>query len=462
LTLKAGTLAEVQQTTHRSQSRTAGSPDERLTFMTRRQVPSRRFAICTSALVVAMFTTQTARAQTDSTTTAATTAPTTTAPTTTAPTAAPTTEPSGPLKGLKFEVVGKGLSEPVDVAAPLNDGLIFVVQRAGMVRTVDNGRLAKEPFANLKSVLKSSSIEQGLLGIAFHPNYPSDRRVFFFHSLRNNDNVLVSYLVGPDGRQIVPGSRVELLTVDKAPDAVRHNGGALRFGPDTFLYVSLGDAARAKVHGQDPKTLPGSILRIDINKNGGAKPPYAIPPDNPFADGVNGRPEVWWYGLRNPWRFTIDAKSGLAYIGDVGQETIEEVNVVPVASGGLNFGWPLLQGTKRFYAGTPKTPTVAPVLEVFHNDTDGGCSITGGEVYRGTAIPELDGHYFYADWCLGWIRSFRYDAATATGAATVTAKKDWSTQLPAAMVSAFGRDAAGELLVLDYDGGTVLRVQPVR
>ena len=352
------------------------------------------------------------------------------------------------FRGLRLVAVARGLREPVDVASPVDDGVLFVVERAGVVRVVENGDVLRVPFANLRSVVKSGSIEQGLLGIVFHPRYPADPRVFFFHSRRDNDNVLVSYRVTADGRQVDPASRVELLRVDKEPSAVRHNAGALRFGPDGFLYISVGDAARGAVNGQNPKTLPGSVLRIDVDTN----TPYAIPPTNPFADGTSGAPEVWWFGLRNPWRFSIDAKSGLAYVADVGQETIEEVNVVPYDSPGLNFGWPLFQGTKRYSAGEPRSPVVVPAVEVRHNDTDGGCSITGGEVYRGSAIPEIDGHYFYADWCRGWIRSFRYDGASAVD------RKDWSRQLKADMVSAFGHDAKGELLVVDYAGGTVSRI----
>ncbi len=381
-----------------------------------------------------------------------TTAPPTTVPAVTTTAAPVTTAPSGPLKAVKFEPVATGLSGPVEVLAPQPDGLLYIVERVGSIRIAQGGKLLKQPFANLRSTIKSGSIEQGLLGMAFHPNYPTDRRVYLFHSKKDNDNVLVSYEVAADGRSIDTRTRVELLTVDKEADAVRHNAGALRFGPDGMLYVSVGDAARASKNGQNPKTLPGSMLRIDVNPVG----KYTIPANNPFADGKNGRPEVWWYGLRNPWRFSIDAVSGLAYIGDVGQETYEEVDVVPFDKPGLNFGWPIFEGTKRYSKGEPATPVVPPIVEIKHGGENGSCSITGGEVYRGRAIPELIGHYFYADWCLGWIRSFRFDGKSAVD------KKDWSAQLTAEMVSAFGHDANGELLVVDYEGGSVSRVVPVR
>jgi glucose/arabinose dehydrogenase len=377
------------------------------------------------------------------------------APSSPAPTTLPSPTlpaPASPLKRLKLVPVAAGLNGPVEVVSLTTSELLWIVERIGTVRVFQNGKALKEPFANLRSVVRSNSIEQGLLGMAFHPKFPTDQRVFFFHSLKNNDNVLVSYTASPDGRRIDPASRKVLVTVDKEPDAVRHNAGALRFAPDGLLYVSVGDAARASKNGQNPKTLPGSILRLDID--GGS--PYAIPATNPFADGKNGAPEVFWFGLRNPWRFSIDAESGYAYIGDVGQETYEEVNAVRFDQPGLNFGWPLYEGTKRYSKGEPKTPLTPPIIEVKHGGENGSCSMTGGEVYRGSAIPELVGHYFYADWCLGWIRSLKFDGAA------VTDKRDWSAQLEAEMVSAFGHTAAKELLVVDYEGGTVSQVVPVR
>jgi glucose/arabinose dehydrogenase len=405
-------------------------------------------------LVSQLLSAPSSRAQTSVLSTLTTSIATTLPPSTSAPLATSTTvvrPPASPLKKLALQTVASGLVEPVDVAAPLDDGLLFVLQRSGTVRVVENGRAAKDPFLDLKGFVKANSIEQGLLGIAFHPKYPVDRRVFVFHTRKDNDNLLVSYNVAADGRRVDPASRSELLRVDKAPDAIRHNAGALRFGPDGLLYISVGDGARAKENGQNPKTLLGSILRIDINTA-----PYVIPPGNPFADGKNGRPEVWWFGFRNPWRFSIDAKSGLAYIGDVGQETIEEINVVKFDTPGLNFGWPLMQGSKPYLKGTAATPLVNPVVEVRHDDNSlPGCSITGGEVYRGAAIPELDGHYFYADWCFGWIQSFRYDGAAAVD------RKNWK-ELAGGMISSFGHDAKGELLVVNYEAGLVSRIVAVR
>jgi glucose/arabinose dehydrogenase len=357
-----------------------------------------------------------------------------------------------PLKGVRLAPVAANLTMPVEVLAPLNDGMLYVVERIGNVKVISGGTTRKEPFANLRSVLRSNSIEQGLLGMAFHPKYPQDPRVFFYHSIKNNDNVLVSYTADPMARRIDPNSRKLLLTIDKEPDAVRHNAGALRFAPGGLLYVAVGDGARASKNGQNPKTLPGSILRIDVD----AASPYAIPPDNPFADGKNGAPEVFWYGLRNPWRFSIDAVTGFAYIGDVGQEMYEEVNVVPHTQPGVNFGWPLMEANRRYSKGEAASPLTAPVVDIRHDGDPGSCSMTGGQVYRGSAIPELVGHYFYADWCLGWIQSFVYDGTR------VSQQRNWSAQLQATMVSSFGSTFDGELLVVDYEEGTVSQVVPVR
>jgi glucose/arabinose dehydrogenase len=362
------------------------------------------------------------------------------------------TEPLEPLQGVALEVVVDDLVEPLDVVALPGGDALLVVERRGVVRLIEGGQPAADPYLDLRDVTNADSIEQGVLGIALHPAFPEDPRVLLFHSLANNNNVLVSYALADSGDRLDPATRTELLTVVKQPDMVRHNGGHLEFGPDGLLYVAVGDAARASVNGQDPATLPGTILRLDVD--GGE--PYAVPDGNPFADGAEGAPEVWWYGLRNPWRFSIDADTGLAYIADVGQGDVEEVNVVPVDQGGLNFGWPVFEGTDVFYGGEPDSPVTDPVLVARHDDTDLACSITGGRVYRGQAIPELDGHYLYADWCRGWIRSFRYDDGEALD------EEDWTEQLGAQMVSSFGVDGDGELLVVDYAAGSVSRLVAVR
>ncbi len=378
-------------------------------------------------------------------------------PATSSPTPPPSPTPR-PLQGLAFEVIADGFDQPTDVRARPDDGSLFVAEQTGVIRRIVAGADEHPAMLDIRDVVNSFSIEQGLLGFAFHPDYPTDPRVFLYHSLANNDNVLVWYATAGDPDVLVPATRTELLVVDKEPDRLRHNGGTVLFGPDGLLYLSVGDGELGVANAQNPTTLLGSVLRIDVD----AGDPYAIPPDNPFADGgrgpagIDGRPEVWWYGLRNPWRIALDAETGLAYVADVGQERAEEISVVALSEPGLNFGWPAREGLAAFLnvplAGDP----VDPVLEIVHDEEDRGCSVTGGEVYRGAAIPELDGHYFYADWCHGWIRSFSYSGGEAVD------RQDWSGDLDTGTVSSFGRDPDGELLVLGWHAGTLSRIIAVR
>lgn len=364
--------------------------------------------------------------------------------------AEPEPEPLDPLQGLDLEVVAEGFAQPVEVAHHPADDRLFVVERGGVVRAVSpDGQIADDPFLDLTGTVASGSIEQGLLGFAFHPDHPTDPRVFAYYSVPGNDNHLVSFEVDADGATVDPTTATVLLEVDKHPERVRHNGGKLLFGPDGMLWVSVGDGAQASVNGQDPGTLLGTILRLDVD----AGDPYAIPPDNPFATG-GGAPEVYHFGLRNPWRFTIDPVDELVYIADVGQETVEEINIVPVAAAGLNFGWPILEGTLPFYGGEPASELTDPVRELTHDD--GHCSITGGVVYRGAAIPELDGHYIHGDWCRGLLETFRYEDGE------VTAIVDRTDELDVRQPSSFGTDHEGEILIVDWGASALLRVVPIR
>jgi hypothetical protein len=234
-----------------------------------------------------------------------------------------------------------------------------------------------------------------------------------------------------------------MLTFDKP--TIHHNGGMLVFGPDGYLWMSLGEGGKASVHSQDPFKLLSSILRLDVD--GGV--PYAIPPDNPFVTG-GGAPEVWAKGLRNPWRFSID--ENLIYIADVGHSEYEEIDIVPLDGAPYNFGWLRMEGNHCFQRGCDPVAEnlTLPVLEYTHAE---GCSITGGFVYRGAAIPELRGHYFYSDWCGGWIRSFRFEGGQIV---------DHQTRFEdAGQVNSFGVDSEGELYLLTFEG-QVLRVRPVR
>lgn len=355
-------------------------------------------------------------------------------------------DPLPELAGLALEVVAQGLSKPLFVTAPPNDPRVFVVQQDGFIRIVAEGELAPEPFLDITGDVGSSGNEQGLLGLAFHPGYAENGRFFVYVTNNGGDTDVLEYLVSDDPNRADAGSRRELLEV--AQPASNHNGGMLEFGPDGYLFVGLGDGGAADDqfgNGQRPDTLLGTILRLDVDSS----EPYAIPPDNPFVDGGGAR-EVWAYGLRNPWRFSIDAASNTLYIGDVGQNRFEEIDAVDLGLSGLNYGWPAAEGNDCRSGDC--SGFVAPVLTYGHGE---GCSVTGGYVYRGEAIPELDGHYFYGDWCGGWVRSFRFDES-------VSNETDWSSELGAVgAITSFGTDASGELYITTGEG-TVFKLVPVR
>ncbi|HEX9766716.1 MAG TPA: PQQ-dependent sugar dehydrogenase [Nitriliruptorales bacterium] len=364
--------------------------------------------------------------------------------------------PLAPIRALDLELVADGFTEPILAVSPPGDDRIFVVERIGAVKVIDaSGAVLAEPYLDLRGTVHANSIEQGLLGLAFHPGYATNGRLFVYHSLSSNDNQLVEYRVSADNPNVGdPASARVMRVFDKEPDKVRHNAGNLLFGPDGYLWLSVGDAARASVNGQDPTTPFGAIHRYDVDADNGQD--WTPAPDNPFVNG-GGDPAIWAYGLRNPWRFSIDTETDTIWIGDVGQETWEEINRLPLAEPGANLGWPVLEGDDPFYGGDPGGPTTSltgPVHVIRHGEAEGGCSVTGGWVYRGEDIPELDGHYFFADWCLGWVRSF-----DTSGEVVVT---DHSDQLAVEMPSSFAVDPDGELLVVDYGAGSILRLVAIR
>lgn len=346
-----------------------------------------------------------------------------------------TVPPLPPLQGLSADVVADGFDEALFVTGAPGTDALFVVEQRGRVQLVTDGTRADAPFLDITDQVGSSGNEQGLLGLAFHPDYQSNGRFFAYWTDKSGNSRLGEFsateptVADPDSLQIV-------LEVDQP--ARNHNGGMIAFDSEGLLYVALGDGGGSPGNrSQDTSTLLGSILRVDVD----SVKPYAIPPDNPFGN------EIWVYGLRNPWRFSIDPDTRLMYIGDVGQDRFEEIDVVSIDTGAsqtVNFGWPAKEGDSCFGSGCEDGNFTDPVLQYPHPQ---GCSVTGGWVYRGSDIPEIQGHYFYADYCGGLVRSFRLEDSS------VADQIDWSTDLAAlGRVSSFGTDNNAELYATNWSG----------
>ena len=358
----------------------------------------------------------------------------------------PVEPPTG--SGARLQEVVSGLSAPLYLTAPPGDPRLFIVEKTGAIRIVKDALLLPDAFLDLSSKVSNGG-EQGLLGLAFYPDYATTRRFIVHYTDVAGNTVVSRFQTSDDPDRADPASEQVILT--QAQPFSNHNGGQILFGPDGFLYLGLGDGGSAgdpDNRGQDLSDLLGSILRIDV-RNGD---PYTIPADNPFAQSA--APEIWSYGLRNPWRFSFDRATGDLYIADVGQNQWEEVNVAVSSTGagrGANYGWSIMEGSHCFReSGCDQAGLTLPTLEYDHA---AGCSITGGYVYRGSAVPALQGHYFYGDYCQGWVRSFRYsDGAVAF-------PTSWPSLAPGGPILSFGEDAAGELYVLEQ-GGRVLRVVP--
>jgi len=361
----------------------------------------------------------------------------------------PTGPPVPPPDDLALEPIPGPYEIPVLVTAPPGDMTrIFVVEKPGRIRIVKNGVLLATPFLDITD-RTTRGYEQGLLGLAFEPDYSSSGRFYVFYTHTDGTETISRFQVSGDP-DVALIAEEGLLSI---PDPNEfHNGGMLAFGRDGMLYASIGDGGGAGDPygtGQDTGDLLGSILRLDVRGATG----YAIPAGNPFSPP--SRREVWCYGLRNPWRFCIDASNGDLYIGDVGQDSREEVDVAGGASGGgrgLNFGWSVKEGNTCYGAATCNaTGLTDPVIDYDHGD---GCTVIGGYVYRGRAIAGLQGTYFYADYCVGWVRSFVY-----TGGA-VTASTDWPGLDPGVPVTSFGQDGAGELYLCTETGAVYKIVLP--
>ena len=345
-----------------------------------------------------------------------------------------------------------GLASPLAVVnAGDGTGRLFVAEQGGQIRIVRDGRLVAQPYLDIADRITSGG-ERGLLGVAFHPRYPDDPRVFVNYTDRNGDTQVSSFRVDPaNPDRADPATERQILFV--AQPFANHNGGAVVFGPDGFLYISLGDGGSGgdpQGNGQSLKTLLGKIVRIDIDQETDDRA-YEIPPGNPYAGGADaGLAEIWLTGLRNPWRMSFDRADGDLWIGDVGQGDWEEIDVQRAgAPGGTNFGWNRMEGNHCF---SPRVacedPSLAlPRAEYGH---DQGCTVVGGGVARGPGQPLLTGGYFFADYCTGRVWAI---AAAVEDPQTPTLVAETGRN-----PSAFGEDEAGELYVVDISGGALLRV----
>lgn len=379
----------------------------------------------------------------DAASTATTTGPTVPGdPVTTAPTAVAQPEPQ-PLDSISLQLTQVAeVTQPVDMAARPGDDALYVVEKVGRVRAIRGGALDGTPVLDLTGQVSTGS-EQGLLGITFAPD---GGHLYVNYTDTDGDTRIVEYAFA--GGRADPSTRRELLEIDQ-PYA-NHNGGHLSFGPDGRLWIGTGDGGSGndpEDRAQDLGELLGKMLRIDPAPSAGRQ--YTIPPDNPFVAQGGARGEIWSLGLRNPWRFSFDRETGDLWIGDVGQNAVEEVDFAAASSGGgENYGWPGMEGTRSNKGGRP-SGAVDPILD--YRQSDGGCSIVGGYVYRGTRIPALAGAYLYGDYCAGDVLALRQ----AGGAVTEEADLGLAVE----SLSSFGQDGAGELYALSLDGG-VYRIDP--
>lgn len=344
----------------------------------------------------------------------------------------------------RLEKIAEGFTRPIYVThAPDESQRLFVLEQGGRISLLEAGQ--RSLFLDIsqrvsRAANSPSYTEQGLLGLAFHPDYAENRAFFLNYTDRSGTTVIARYRASADGRQADPASEEVLFTL--AQPFANHNGGHMAFGPDGHLYVSLGDGGAANDPlgaGQNLTLLLGKILRLEV----GAEGPYTIPADNPFVYNPSAADEIWAYGLRNVWRFSFDRLTGDLYMGDVGQNRYEEINFQPASSqGGENYGWNAYEASMVFNRGVVAPNAVAPIFEYDHTAAN-GCSVTGGYVYRGQAIPSLVGRYVYGDFCSGRIWLGWREGAI------------WRNQVfmdSGLQISSFGEDAAGELYVVDYRG----------
>jgi glucose/arabinose dehydrogenase len=354
--------------------------------------------------------------------------------------------------------VASGLNSPVFVTAPPGDTtrLFILEQNTALIRILQNGQILTTPFLNLSPRVGSSGYEQGLLGMAFHPDYAANGYFYVNYTDLAGNTVIARYQVTGNPNIADFNSEFIILTIPQPYS--NHNGGMLAFAPDGTLYIGTGDGGSGfdpQNRAQNGLSLLGKMLRIDVD---GASP-YAVPADNPFVGNTQMLGEIWAIGLRNPWRFSFDRATGDLYIGDVGQNLWEEVDFQAAGAGGRNYGWRVYEGNHATGLSglSGVVPSVTfPVYEFPHQG--GACSVTGGYVYRGAAIPDLAGTYFFADFCSNQIWSFRYINGGITQFQERTSELAPGGGLSITSISSFGEDARGELYIADLNGGEIFKI----
>jgi glucose/arabinose dehydrogenase len=322
---------------------------------------------------------------------------------------------------------------------------IFVTEQTGRIVSFPRNPDASAPtsFLDIRDRVSDSGNEEGLLGFVFDPEFDSNGHFFVYYSAASPRRSVISRFTATDSSgQSVADPDSELVVLQVPQPFSNHNGGQLAFGPDGMLYISLGDGGSGgdpNGNGQNKSTLLGSILRIDVSSPSAEKA-YAVPADNPFVGSSSAKGEVWAYGLRNPWRFSFDQQNGNLWAGDVGQNSFEEINLIEK---GGNYGWNTLEG-KHCYSPKANCDPSGTTLPVVEYGASNGCSVIGGYVYRGLAIPELAGNYIYGDYCSGLVRGFRYETGEAVG--------DLLLVNSGVNITSFAEDGSGEIYALSQDG----------
>lgn len=351
-----------------------------------------------------------------------------------------------------LEPVAEGFENPLFVTHA-GDERLFVLEQAGTIRIVQRGVVVETPFLDLTDRVGSSGSEQGLLGLAFAPNYAESGLFYVNYTDLDGNTVIARFAVTNDPNLTDPGSEQVILSQEQPYP--NHNGGIIAFGPDNYLYIGLGDGGGQgdpEGNGQSLDTWLGKILRIEVDPTFTGGEPYVVPEDNPFVGDAGAEPEIWAYGMRNPWRFSFDRETGDLWIGDVGQNEYEEVTVLPAGEGGANLGWSVVEGPEC-YAGPNCDPEefVQPAFSYTHS-SGAGCSVTGGYVYRGEEFAGLTGVYVLSDYCTGLIWGGGVDAS---GELVFSEPVESGFQ-----VSSFGDGANGEVYLTDLTGGGVYQLVP--